>query len=368
MAAIISRRSALAGSLGILLHAHSAGKEPPTSLVPDCPRCGGFGRIPLKDARPWIWIEPAAAPKWDSIIGEQPCPICQSDTTAAKIAQELQECFETAQENHRRWEQRTGWKLTLAITRHATLHSQLTTAQTRAAATALEALTMHLKRLTGSLALATTRPDTLELMLLLEKSSWDAFRNVLEGLYTREQLGEAWAPVRDLNAYDHPAIPHLYETPQTIRIRPPSCGATFIVARRQLNLAAGSSAPFWLAEGFAAYGDYIVHKLNRWYTTYAGESVPPGDWMASAKQLAADSMHRDWSDFFRRELRDWEPRDHFQSMAVVAFLLESEPARFLDYLRRLKSGDQPPLALESAYSAPIKDLEDRWLRWILARR
>jgi hypothetical protein len=363
--ACFTRRTGLLGAFAMAAAARTSRSQAPTS---SCPRCHGLGRLPLKDARPWVWLEPAATPKWDSIIDEQPCPACQTNSEKTTFASELQGQFETAQENHRRWETRTDWKLTLAVTRHATLHSQLTTAQTRNAAAALETLTLHLKRVTGSLALAATRPDTLELMLLLERPSWDKFRVCMESLYTREQLGESWAPARDLNAYDHFAIPHFYETRETIRARPPSCAVTFIVARRQLHQAAGGNAPFWLTEGFAAYGDYVVHKVNRWYTTYAGKSVAPGDWMKNARKRAADTQHRDWPDMLRRELRDWTDRDHYQTMSMAAFLLESEPAKFIDYLHRLATAQDSTPALETAYSATLADLESRWLRWLLARK
>lgn len=333
----------------------------------DCPLCGGLGRVPLRDARAFAWVEPTAKPQWDALVGEQLCSQCQSSTNPNVLAEEARQQFEAALESHRRWEERTGWRLTCAITRHATLHSQLSVPQTRMAALALETLTLHLTRATSSLGLATTRPDTFELMLLLEKSSWDAFRKVMEGLFTPEQLGESWAPARELSAYDHFSVPHLYETHQTIRARPPSCGATFIVARRQLQRAADWKAPFWLAEGFSAYGDYLVHRQNRWYTTYAGEVVPPGDWIASSRKLVADSRQRDWAEFLGRELRDWEPGDHVQSMSMAAFLLESEPAKFLDYLRRLGAGELQAEALESALKCGLAELEDRWVRWLLKK-
>jgi hypothetical protein len=227
---------------------------------------------------------------------------------------------------------------------------------------------LHLKRVTDSLALATTRPDTLQFMLLLEKPAWDAFRKVMEQQYGPEQLGESWPAARDLNAYDHWAMPHLYETPQTMRKRPPSCGVTFITARRQLNRATDWKAPFWLAEGFAAHGDYCVHKVNRWYTTYSGEAAPPGDWMAASRNLAAEATYREWGELLQLHLRDWEPRDHVQTMSMAAFLLESEPASFLAYVRQLAHGEDSQAALERAYRGPSSELEARWLRWLLAKR
>ena len=58
-----------------------------------------------------------------------------------------------------------------------------------------------------------------------------------------------------------------------------------MVARRQLNNATAGQAPFWLVEGFAAYGDHAVHKLNRWFTVYNVKQVPVGHWLAEARAL-----------------------------------------------------------------------------------
>ena len=53
---------------------------------------------------------------------------------------------------------------------------------------------------------------------------------------------------------------------------------------------------------------------------------------------------------------------------MVAFLLETEPAKFLDLARRLKSGNEEVEALEDAYRVKLDELEQRFTRWRLARR
>jgi hypothetical protein len=191
----------------------------------------------------------------------------------------------------------------------------------------------------------------------------------MEGLYTPEQLGEAWGPAREYNSYDHFVTPHLYETPQSVRTRPPSCGAVFMAARRQINLATARQAPLWLAEGFAAYGDMIVHKVNRWFSVYDPQQAPPaGEWMLDARRLAGEAKLRSWKDLFKRELRDWQPNDYVQMLAVTAFLVEGEPEKFIDFARRLSRGEHEVSALEDTYSAEIEQLERRCDRWLLARR
>jgi hypothetical protein len=295
-------------------------------------------------------------------------PVCQAVSEPAVLVEELKQRFEAAVNHNRTWKERTGLKLHGAITRHVALHTQLPLRQSREVGTALESLTLHLKRITGSLGMTPTRPDQFELILLLEKPSWDAFRKVMEQLYTPQQLGEAWFSAQRLNSYDHVVTPHLYETKETMRTRPPSCGATFIVARRQLSLATDWQAPLWLSEGFAAYGDYVVHRMNRWYSVYAGEQVPVGDWMEQARRLATSSKSLPWSEIFQSELRDWREEHHVQSMAMAAFLLEAEPGKFLDFCKRLAARDDASLALEAAYRTTITELEKRWSEWIIARR
>ena len=55
-------------------------------------------------------------------------------------------------------------------------------------------------------------------------------------------------------------------------------------------------------------------------------------------------------------------------LATPNRLLESQPARFVDYLRRLKADEPSAAAMASAYGAPIEELESQWLRWLLARK
>jgi hypothetical protein len=335
---------------------------------PNCPRCGGLGRVPLLNDKPFVWLKGTSLPKLEAFIDEQFCPICQTGGDKKELIAEFKGKVDGAIEVNKKWEERTGWKLACVVTRHAAIHTQLKTVEARAVGTALEMLMAHLKRTSTSLRLATTRPDEFGLVMLWEKASWDAFRKVMESMYTLQQLGPAWTSAREYNAFDHVDVPHTYETPQSIRTRPPSCGAVFITARRQLQLAADRREPFWLAEGFSAYGDNVVHKVNRWFTVYTPRQMPVGDWMVEARKLVNDKKQRSWTAIIKRELVDWEPPDHVQTMSMVAFLFESEPAKFLAYLKRLRAGEQQSAALEEAYGSPLDEIEQRWSRWAVARR
>jgi hypothetical protein len=190
----------------------------------------------------------------------------------------------------------------------------------------------------------------------------------MESMYSLQQLGPNWMSVRECNAYDHVEAPHMYETPQSIKTRPPSCGAVFMTARRQLQLAADWRAPFWVTEGFSAYGDNVVHKRNRWFTVYSPRQIPVGDWMVEARKLVGEKKQQSWKAIFKRELIDWEAPDHVQTMSMAAFLFESEPAKFLSYLKRLRNGEEPVEAMEGAYNASLSDIEERWARWVASKR
>lgn len=365
-----SRRQWLAGSFagawaGSVSLAQGQGSGQPD---PDCPRCFGVGRVPLANAKPFVWLKGTPLPKFETALGEQFCPACQSGGDNSKLVTEFNQQFNDALAANKTWEERTGWKLACIITRHAAVHTQLNTTHSKSVGAAIDTLLTYFKQISGSLVLASTQPAEYGLVLLWEKPSWEAFRKVMESQYALEQLGPSWISARELQAYDHFAVPHMYETPQSVKLRPPSCGAVFMVARRQLQLAADWKEPFWLAEGFAAYGDNVVHKINRWFTVYTPKQIPVSDWLANARKLVADAKFRPWMEMMKRELMDWNASDHVQTMSMAAFLFESTPAKFLGYLKLLQGGQPSLAALEEAYRVSLDELEARWSRWLLARR
>jgi hypothetical protein len=361
-----SRRTFLAASA---LSLTAAGAPAQERRSDDCLRCNGVGLVPLADAKPFVWVEGTAAPKPETVVGEQHCPQCHPGGDPAELVAAAKERIDRALASHDQWKEQVGGKLLLVLTRHAALSTQFTPAQAKAAGQAVENLTLHLKRTAKSLALTPTRLGEYELFLLWEKPAWEKFRKVMEERYTLQQLGEGWSLARDYQSYDHVGTPHLYETPQTVRQRPITHGPVFLAGRRQINLAANWHAPEWLAEGFAEYGDYSVHKANRWFTVYHTSQPPPvGDWLAEARRLAAQSEFRPWEKFIRRELRDWQANDYTQALGMATFLLESEPGKFIAFLKLLASGDDAITVLEQAYRQKMEDLEQRCTKWLAARR
>jgi len=138
----VSRRYFLVSSTATAIVANRAmAQDAPGLPDPMCPRCGGVGRVPIGDAKPWVWMEGSAAPKWDAAtVGEQYCPVCQSGKKANELVMEAKGTVEAALEKNREWEERTGWKLACVVTRQAVVHTQLTNVQARAVGQAIETL------------------------------------------------------------------------------------------------------------------------------------------------------------------------------------------------------------------------------------
>src|SRR5215510_4603512 len=113
------RRILLAGSLAAC--ASSRLLAQPSS---DCPRCGGLKRVPIVNAKPFVW-RTGDPPPDNGAVGERPCPACQPPNDNADLTAQVREHLEAAQQNHRQWEERTGWKLELVVTRHAAIVTQL---------------------------------------------------------------------------------------------------------------------------------------------------------------------------------------------------------------------------------------------------
>src|SRR5262245_39958797 len=137
-ASSLPRREFVAGAAAALWMAPFATRDahgaPPDR---DCPRCAGLGRIPLADAKPFVWTLGSPLPKLETIVGDEFCPVCQSAADSNTLATEVKQRIDAAVEKHKQWEERTGWNLVCVVTRHATVHAQLTVGQTRQVGTAL---------------------------------------------------------------------------------------------------------------------------------------------------------------------------------------------------------------------------------------
>jgi hypothetical protein len=229
----------------------------------------------------------------------------------------------------------------------------------------LEALAAALQKASNSLPLVATRGADYQQVLLWGEDAWASFRRVMESLHSPEQLGENWHTAGKGTMYDHVSVPHCYFTPKIVREVPPEYFAVKLAATRQIYLVTNWKAPAWLAEGFAAYGQHAVLREARVSTIYAlGRGPTKAVTLEEARRLLSADKFRTWEKLIDRNLRDFEPADYFQSLAMVAFLLESQPAKFLAFAKRLRSGTATAAALEESYGETMTDLQTVGEKWL----
>jgi hypothetical protein len=332
---------------------------------PVCRRCRGLGIVPNFSAVPFVFVEGQAPFNAEDAAIGQPCPLCRAGGKKEGLAEEARRQHESAIALHAQWEERMGQELLLVQTRHVLIHTQLKPADARRCGQKIEESTLRIQKAASSLALTPTRPADYQQMLLWGEPSWKRFREVMQTLYTPEQLGENWHNAGRGMMYDHVAIAHCYFTPKSARDLPPEYFAVKLAATRQIYTAAGLDAPPWLVEGFASYAQQAVFDAARVFTIYSldrgpGVAVTRGE----ASRQSAAGKFRPWDKLLARELRDFEKPDYPQSLAMVAFLLDTEPAKFIRLTELLKARTVCQAALEEAYGKPIGDLEAAAAKWL----
>jgi hypothetical protein len=361
-----NRRHFLAASALAAAGAITLPRLAAAEIDPDCPKCRGTGLVPLTRPKPFVFVEGAGPFQAKDAAHAEPCPACRPKADRTSLVEQATEEHEAARLKHLEWEERLDGPLVHVETRHASIHTQHQPAQARRIGMAVESLTIHLQKTTGSLQLTPTRPGTYQQMLLVGEEAWTSFRTVMEKLYTPEQLGQPWQPARQFTSYDFSDIPHSYIQPQRIRDLPPEYQAVKFAATRQMMLATNWKAPEWLWEGFGAYGQQAALNDVRISTVYSSEKGPKTVYsFREARQQASQRKLRPWTDMLPRELRDFEAADYFQSLGMVSFLLDSEPVKFLHFLRLLKSGTLCQPALEEAYGKDLGGLQLACSRWLV---
>lgn len=359
------RRRFLAATAAVATGLCVAPREANAEVDSDCPKCRGTGLVPLSKPKPFAFVEGSGPFQAKDAVHAEPCPTCRPKADRAPLIDQAAEEHEAAGLLHREWEERLDGRLVHVETRHVSIHTQHQPAQARRIGLAVEAFTLHLQKTTGSLELTRTRPGTYQQMLLLGEPAWLKFRTVLESIYTQEQLGQPWLPARQFTAYDFPDIPHSYIQPERIRELPPEYQAVKFAATRQMMLATNWKAPEWLWEGLGAYGQQAALNDVRISTVYSSDKGPKGVYsFRDAKQQASQRKLRPWDDMIGRELRDFEAGDYFQSLGMVAFLLDSEPGKFLSFLRLLKAGTFCQPALEESYGKDLAALQAASVKWL----
>jgi hypothetical protein len=359
---------------GLVLEVRRLRAKDNSAQSPDavCRRCRGVGLVPKTAARPHVWVEGRGVFRpADAAIG-MPCPLCRAgaagtEETAQSLAAAQRE-HEAVLAQHAQWEERFGEKLLLVETRHAAIHTQLAPADAKRVGEAIEQMALRLQKVAGSLAITPTRPSEYSQVILWGEPAWLKFREVMERLYTPEQLGPEWHNAGKGMMYDHVAVAHLYLTAKIVRDVPAEFFAVKLAATRQIWVASGQRPPAWLIEGFAAYAQREVLDSARVFTIYALDRGPTRPvTLADAARAAASQQFRPLDKLLARELRDFEPADYAQSLALVAYLFEDQPAKFFAFVERLAAGEASQAAIVAAYGKPLGDLELAWKKW-LARR
>ncbi|WP_425615600.1 hypothetical protein NA78x_005525 [Anatilimnocola sp. NA78] len=357
-------KKAAAFSLATVASVPISAQEAPKN---DCPDCGGLGFLPLKNRRPYFHVEGQPAPKAADAVPHRFCPKCQANRNQQELVDEQTARLKTARDSHQKWEKETNLQLTRVETRHVVVHTQMPSPECVKMAQGFENLVGHLQNLTGSMELTCTRPESYEQMCFVGSEPYEHFRSVMEKLYSLEERGPSWSVGRGLVAFDHTLMAFFYETPQTMKLRPPVHGVCFMGGRKQLNVATNYRAPRWLSEGFAEYCEFAALKKNLWRSVYnQNEGPKPGDWVSQLRELFAANRLRPWVEQTIRQLEDWDARDYLQSFGMVAFLLQTEPKKFLRCTRQLKAGVVAEKALEEAYETSIAKLDTEFGRWLQA--
>ena len=89
------------------------------------------------------------------------------------------------------------------------------------------------------------------------------------------------------------------------------------------------------------------------------------NWKLEIKKFAAKQQLNEWADVFRLELRDYQPVDHLQAYSITAFLLRSDPQRFIKMAKSVGEGKGCADAIEEAYETPIEKLQQQWFAWLI---
>lgn len=332
-----------------------------------CEECAGLGFLPLKNRKPYYHIEGQAAPKAADAVPHRFCPKCQPDKKDQDLVDEQTARFKTAADGHKQWERETGFQFARIETRHVTVHAQMPMPECIQMGQGFENYAAYVQNLTGTMELTQTRPENYEIVCLLGQENYEKFRTILEKLWTVEERGPSWSQSRGIAAFDHQKLPFFYESLQTMKQRPPAHGVCFMGGRRQLYVATNYRATRWLAEGYAEFSEFVGMKKNLWRTIYNQNPGPePGDWVSQVRQLAATKQLRPWQEQMKRDLTDWDARDYLQTFGMVAFLIQTEPKKFLSLTRKLRSAIEEQAALEEAYEKPLAKLEADCSKWVLA--
>lgn len=333
----------------------------PAPATADCDVCRGRGLVPLKKPQPYVWMEGQPVPKGANAVREQYCPNCKPDADNAELAAAEDLRLKTAMDVHLDWEKKTSWQLVRAETRRATIHSQLPPNETQRVALAIEAMNQHIEGLTGSLELTNTTPANCNIIVLFQKPNYLQFVNLLKADPVLGPSRQDWSLVGEVaGSWVKDTIFYRYVPDGP----PPDHQAIALLSSFQIRTATGYKDPAWLNVGYATYCENATLKANRVTSLeYAINNLQiDPDWSQAVHRLAAAGGLKPWNDMFPKILRDYQAEDHLTAYAMVSFLIQYKPQKFLDFIKEIKGGLGAAEALEKAYGEKVPELQQRWVK------
>lgn len=343
---------------------------PPAAAVAtaDCDQCRTLGVVPLTKPQPYVWLEGTPVPQGKQAVREQFCPRCKPDADNAVLAAAEDARLKTAIDAHLQWEKKTNWPLVRVETRHIAIHSQLPPQDTARVGLAIETMTQHIQQLTGSVELTPTTPANCDMIITWQKPNYlqlvDVFKN--DPVYGPARP-DGWSLVRDVSGTWVKEVIFYMARPEG---PPPEHQAVSLLSSYQIRSATSYRDPSWLNVGYSAYCENATLHANRCNTLeYALNNLQiDPDWSLSVRRLAAAGGLKTWADMFPKLLRDYQAEDHLTAYAMVAFLIEYQPRKFLDFVKEIKGGLGAEEALEKAYGEKVPQLQQRWVRALAGGR
>jgi hypothetical protein len=343
-------------------------KAPVMAFAEDgtCLYCLGLQFVPLTSPKPYVHVEGEKPPRPETCVPWRPCPHCQKDRDRKELVDAETARLATSLEGHKSWEERTGRLYTRVETRHATIHSQLSSDATKRQGAAVEELAAHLQKLTRSILLTQSRPDKLDILIhadgaaharFLEKAAgFPEFTGTTDWLFVSTLGGFTGEKTIVFNAGKFKDVPAENVT-------------LSYFAGYNMRLATEHKSRDWLTAGFQYYCEHAITKKNRVYTmSYKATEPPLGqDWNVEAKKALGAKRKRDFEQMFRVGLADYMAADHVQAYSMVSFLLTTEPRQFLRLVQHVAAGQTDPEAVEGAYGKPLKELEGAWVKWAMGQ-
>jgi len=231
---------------------------------------------------------------------------------------------------------------------------------------ALEMMTQHLQALTKSMELTLTRPDDYEMIIIWEKQNYARFLALMEPEWM-PKVGNNWSILKQVSGSTIGNVSFFRQL--QAGSPPPAHGAVNAAGRQQIVRATGGRAPVWLREGFASYCENAVLKKNLVHSIdyeIAKLQLNP-DWSIEMRRLAAFNKLQSWKNMFILELRDYQAPEYVTSFSMVAYLILSEPVKFLDLARAIGQGKESEAALTEVYGKSVDRLQAAWLHWLAGR-